>query len=225
MHTTLIEIRAYHPCVERWETLLRFLGKTRPDEKPLSLKTILKSNGLDDAVWCLRAVDGYDREKSLFAIKCVRRVQHLLKDQRSVNALDVAEAYANGLVSAEELRKAREEAWVAMWAASGAERMAGEAVWAAAKGISWASEGFSWASEGISWASEGARIAARMDALASAAEEAAALAIGATARVAAAATAGVAMAVAEAAWAAWAAERDFQTNLFIEMFSSTQEEK
>lgn len=203
MYTTLIEIRAYHPCVEGWETLLRFLGKTKPDDEPLSLKTILKSNGLDDAVWCLRAVDGYDREKTLFAIKCVRRVQHLLKDQRSVNALDVAEAYANGLVSAEELRKAREEAWVAMWAASGAERMAGEAVWAAAKGIS--------------WASEGARIAARMDALASAAEEAAALA--------ADATAGVAMAVAEAAWAAWASEREFQTNLFIEMFSSTQEEK
>ena len=40
------------------EKLLSNLGKTAADDEPLSLITILDSNGLDDAPWCLRAVTG-----------------------------------------------------------------------------------------------------------------------------------------------------------------------
>ncbi len=127
MYTTLNKIRVKGPCMGGWKTLLRFLGKTGPDDEPISVLTVLKSNGLDDAIWCLRAVDGFDREKRLFAVKCARRVQRLLDDQRSFNALDVSEAYANGLASAKELRKACEDAWAASgstWAVSGAARAA-----------------------------------------------------------------------------------------------------
>jgi hypothetical protein len=113
MYTTLNKIRAHGPCMHGWETLLRSLGKTRPDDEPLSLATILKSNGLGDAIWCLRAVDGHDREKRLFAVKCVRSLQHEISDRRSLNALDVAEAYANGLATVEQLRRARDDARLA----------------------------------------------------------------------------------------------------------------
>jgi len=68
MRTTLKKIRAHGPCKDGWEQLLKHLGKTKADDEPLSILTILDSNGLDDALWCLRAVDGHEREMRLFAV-------------------------------------------------------------------------------------------------------------------------------------------------------------
>ena len=115
--TTLNAIRAQHPCEDGWKRLLTYLGKTKADAEPLPLVTILNSNGIDDALWCLRAVVGYDKEKRVFAVWCVRQVQRLLKDHRSIAALDVAERFANGLASQEEL----EAAWADADAARAAD--------------------------------------------------------------------------------------------------------
>ena len=112
--TTLNAIRAQHPCEDGWKRLLIDLGKTKADDEPLPLVTILNSNGIDDALWCLRAVEGFDKEKRLFAVWCARQVQHLMKDDRGVAAVDVAERFANGLASQEEL----EAAWAAADAAA-----------------------------------------------------------------------------------------------------------
>ena len=103
MKTTLNAIRAHHPCGEGWKNLLKHLGKTGPDDEPLSIVTILDSNGLDDALWCLRAVEGHDREIRLYAVWCARKVQHLMSDPRSIAALDVAERCANGQATQGEL--------------------------------------------------------------------------------------------------------------------------
>ena len=116
MKTTLNEIRKHKPCADGWEKLLTYLGKTKADDEPLSIATIIDSNGLNDALWCLRAVEGYDRELRLFAVWCSRQVQHLLTDQRSLDALDVAERYANGEATEEELNAARAVAWAVAWA-------------------------------------------------------------------------------------------------------------
>ena len=67
---------------------MRHLGKTQADDEPLALGTILDGNGLDDAIWCLRAVDGHQREMRLYAVWCARQVQHLMTDPRSLAALD-----------------------------------------------------------------------------------------------------------------------------------------
>ena len=96
MKTTLNKIRKHEPCTSGWEKLLTYLGKTKADDEPLEITTILDSNGLDDATWCLRAVEGHDREIRLYAVWCARQVQHLMTDKRSLDALDVAERYANG---------------------------------------------------------------------------------------------------------------------------------
>ena len=125
--TTLNAIRAEHPCEDGWKRLLIDLGKTKADDEPLPLVTILDSNGVDDALWCLRAVEGFDKEKRVFAVWCVRQVQHLLKDHRSIAALDVAERFANGLASQEEL----EAAWTAADAARAADAVAYRAARAA----------------------------------------------------------------------------------------------
>ena len=118
METTLNAIRDKHPCANGWKKLLANLGKTAADDEPLSLITILDSNGLDDAIWCLRAVTGHGKEIRLFAVWCARQVQHLMKDPRSINALDVAERFANGDATKEELAAARAAAWDAAWAAA-----------------------------------------------------------------------------------------------------------
>ena len=47
-----------------------------------------------------------EKELRLFAVWCARQVQHLMKDKRSLDALDVAERFALGKASVEELRAA-----------------------------------------------------------------------------------------------------------------------
>jgi hypothetical protein len=106
MYTTLAKIREHSPCSDGWAKLLKHLGKTKADRKPLAIVTILDSNGLDDALWCLRAVSGHAREIRLFAVWCARQAQHLLTDQRSIDAIDVAERFANGKASQQELASA-----------------------------------------------------------------------------------------------------------------------
>ena len=138
MKTTLNEIWKHNPRSYVWRDLLNYLGKTKADDEPLAITTILDSNGLDDALWCLRAVEGHDREIRLFAVWCARQVQHLLTDQRSLDALDVAERYANGQATEVELAVAKAAAWAAeavtwssaTWAAKAA-RSARDAAYAA----------------------------------------------------------------------------------------------
>jgi hypothetical protein len=136
MITTLEKIREHSPCSEGWVKLLKHLGKTGADSEPLSIVTILDSNGLDDALWCLRAVRGHDRELRLYAVWCARQVQHLLTDPRSIAALDVAERFANGEASQQELDAARAAARDAAGTAAGtaARAAARDAAWDAARG-------------------------------------------------------------------------------------------
>lgn len=107
MKTTLTLIRRHAPCADGWGKLLRHLGKVKADDEPLSIATVLDSNGLDHALWCLRAVTGHDREIRLFAVWCARQIQHLMRDPRSIASLDVAERYANSEASDADLKAAR----------------------------------------------------------------------------------------------------------------------
>ena len=106
MNTTLNKLREHGPCAEGWRDLFEYLGKTAPDDEPLNIATIAKSNGLNHALWALRAVDGHDREIRLYAVWCARQVQHLMTDPRSLTALDVAEKFANAKATENELSAA-----------------------------------------------------------------------------------------------------------------------
>ena len=110
MKTTLNKIRAHTPCKPGWEKLLGSLGKTKADDEPISIIEILGSNGFDDAIWCLRAVEGRDKKLRLLAVAYARRVQHLMADARSIAALDVAERFADGGASGSEFDAARDAA-------------------------------------------------------------------------------------------------------------------
>jgi hypothetical protein len=117
MKTTLNELRKHHPCQDGWKKLLKSLNKTEPDDEPLPLLTVLESNGLQDTLWCFRSVEGFDREKRLLAISFAREVEQLMPDAAK-SALDVAERFANGLATKEELAQAYAAAYASADAAA-----------------------------------------------------------------------------------------------------------
>ena len=170
MHTTLNQIRKHSPCTDGWTKLLKTLKKTRADDEEVSIIQVLDSNGLDDALWTLRAVTGRDKEIRLFAVWCARQVEYLSTDPRIKQCNDITERFANGDATQEELEAAGAAvaaAWAAAWAAAVAEAVAaaGAAAGAAAVAVSWA------AAVAASWAARSARSAARA-AAGAAAEEA-----------------------------------------------------
>ena len=124
--TTLNKIRACSPCTSGWNKLLKHLGKTSADDELLPFEVILDSNGLDDALWCMRSAPEYDREWRLFAVWCAQQVQHINTDPRVGAAIKAAEDYANSRINSDELDAARATAWDA------ARDAAWDAAWDAA---------------------------------------------------------------------------------------------
>lgn len=94
-----------------WHKLLAHLGKTEADDEPLALETILDTNGLCDALSCARVCPEHDRLWRLFAVWCVRQIEHVLTHQRSIAVLDVAERFANGDATKRELDEATHRAY------------------------------------------------------------------------------------------------------------------
>jgi hypothetical protein len=138
--TTLNRIRTHSPCASGWRKLLAHLGKTEGDDEVLPYAVIVGACGMDDALWCCQAEPQHSKEWRLFAVRCARSVQHLMKDPRSLAALDVAERHAHGTATDAELEAANakaydsglfpgwEAAWDAAWVSS----------WGAAQFTYWA---------------------------------------------------------------------------------------
>ena len=112
--------------------------KLRADEEPLPLVTILNINGLDDALLALQCVDDTSQVRR-YRVWCARQVQHLMTDPRSLTALDVAERYADGKATDNDLAAA----WVAANDAASVAVMAAERA-AARAAASAASSGAAW---------------------------------------------------------------------------------
>ena len=173
---TLPALRKAGACVDGYNRLVRTLqgleftcddAKRRNwlkfvHEDPVSIRTILDSSGIDDALWALRCIDNADNDKDvrLFAIWCARQVDHLMTDARSKTALDVAERHAHGLATDDAL----DAAWAAASAAADAAASAAvwDAAWAAASAAAWAAA--SAAASAAAWAAAWAAADAAADA-------------------------------------------------------------
>ena len=199
--TTLNKIQMCNLGSKGWKKLLKYLGKTVLDDEPLFFSVILDSNGLEDALWCCYAAPEYNRVWRLYAVWCARQIQHLMIDQRSLNALDVAERYANGQATDKELSAAEdaaEDAWGAARTAAGATA---RAVAGIATGV---------ATKEACIAGDIAREAALAEKAAALAERAALVAAGVVAKNVAKNVAGIATGIATwtATWTAWKTARD-----------------
>lgn len=134
-------IRSFNPCYDPSE-------KGIPDDETLTVHEWVSKYKdvvpISDILWLLLRNDFYtDKQLRLFAVWCAREALKMVDnpDQRSINACDIAERYANGKATAEELDAARVAAWdaaratalVAAWAAAWASACdaARVAVWAA----------------------------------------------------------------------------------------------
>jgi hypothetical protein len=96
------DIRGWGPCYDP--------KKYVPDTWRGTAVDILRLTSVPhaDRLWVvLRTELVSERVMRLFAVWCARQVQHLMKDERSLKALDVAEAFANGNATREELSAAR----------------------------------------------------------------------------------------------------------------------
>jgi hypothetical protein len=128
--TTTARIDACNPCEDRRQRAAKLLNIAEPSDEPITYAQLLDVLGLDDALWCCRAEPDLEAIWRRYAVWCARQVQHLMTDQRSLDALDVAERHANGEATVEELAAARDAAREAAADASDvAER---ETAWAAA---------------------------------------------------------------------------------------------
>jgi len=79
----------------------------------------------DWMLWLAKRLKVDDRKLTLAKFKCANQVRHLIKDQRSIAALDAAEKYGNGEISRDELNAAAAAAYaVAAYAAAAAYAVA-----------------------------------------------------------------------------------------------------
>lgn len=77
--TTLAAIKSKSPCKNRYRKLIKYLGgvKKYGKDTPINILTILDSNGFDDALWCLRAVENHEKEIRKIACDFALQVAHL----------------------------------------------------------------------------------------------------------------------------------------------------
>ena len=123
-------IRRFRPCYDPSE-----IGSKESEYLPIREAVEKYRNSVkekEDIIWLLcRKEFMSDRDIRLFATWCAREALKLIEnpDQRSVDACNVAERYANGYATDEEL----DAAWAAAWDAARAARAAArDAAWAAA---------------------------------------------------------------------------------------------
>jgi hypothetical protein len=103
-----------------------------------------------------------DKELRLFAVFAARQVQHLMTDSRSIAAIDVAERFANGEASVEELETAyavaravaRAAAYTAAYATTSAARAAARVATSAARAATWATSNAAMKESQATWLRE-----------------------------------------------------------------------
>jgi len=119
---SLNEIRAKSPCTDGWRKVLAAKGPDMEAQFPLA--DIIETNDFNYALWALRCRPEYNNLWRKYAVWCARQVEHLLTDDRSVEALDVAWRHSEGSATDEELAAYRAAAQAAVedadWDASGA---------------------------------------------------------------------------------------------------------
>jgi len=114
--TTLNAIRSTL-STDDFNKLLKHLGKTEADDAPLLFSDIARSNGVQDAFWCLESINQDLHRKPIFLLKAeiAERVLHIFEekypeDKRPRDNIVATRFYAEGKLTKEELRVFRKPA-------------------------------------------------------------------------------------------------------------------
>lgn len=133
---TVEMIRSWEPCYDP------VTGESKlPEDWTGTVFDIMNLDiPFEDKLWVIARNDLMSEKlMRLFAVWCARQLQHLIKDERSIKAIDVAEAFANGEATKEELSAAWDAVYdAACDAAYAAARQAAyvavyDAAWSAAR--------------------------------------------------------------------------------------------
>ena len=134
--TTLAQLREHSACESGYRKLRKSLGLKWPDDKPINLLRVLKPNGVQDMLWCLRCTsqDNF-KVRLLMSADFAQRVlkfftQYDANDKRPALAIQAARDRAYGRITYDEAaRAAGAAAWAARAAAeAGKERVAQAAI-------------------------------------------------------------------------------------------------
>ncbi|MCK5609681.1 hypothetical protein KAR91_47850 [Candidatus Pacearchaeota archaeon] len=122
MKFTLNIIKEKRPCTSGWKILLKSLNKTEADNEELDLIDVLKSNGIEDAIWCLRCFKYEDY--CLFLADVAESVLHIYerknKNTAPRDAITAIREYKLGNINKAELKNAADAAAAAAAAAADA---------------------------------------------------------------------------------------------------------
>jgi hypothetical protein len=134
--TTLRRIRDARPCEDGWRKLLAHLSRTGANDEPLSLLTVLDSNGLDDALWVLTYAMPDDRLARHYQAWCAEQALPIF-EAKHPGDMRIREQIAmlrNDQASDDDRAAARAAAWHAVRDAveAGANVTALNVVWAGA---------------------------------------------------------------------------------------------
>lgn len=128
---TYQDIESWEPCYSP--------GKYLPKDWRGTALDILDDKRIPfaDRLWVVARTELVSKKLlRLFAVWCARQVQHLMQDERSKRVLDVAEAFANGMATEEEL--------AAAWAAAAANAEYAAAAAANAEYAAWSAANAAW---------------------------------------------------------------------------------
>ncbi len=112
MNIKLEDIKSHKPCISGWQKLIRSLD--RRTEGDVSLSHILDSNGIEDAIWCLRTLPY--RDQCLFRADVAELVVHLCNDEKPRQAIAAIRQWHKGEINDQELA-AYADAYAATYAA------------------------------------------------------------------------------------------------------------
>lgn len=102
--------------LNRYDNLVAALDKQDASWRAsdISFATILRFSDLPTALYYCKVEPGHQAEWWSFALWCAKRVQHLMRDERSLLALAVAERLAAGeKISSREMVAAKGATWTA----------------------------------------------------------------------------------------------------------------
>lgn len=145
--TTLARIREAKPCSDGYKKLCKYLGGVRTYGKntPLRFSQIAISNGLDDALWCLKTVlPKHDKEVRLLRCDFAADVLHIFEqriphDNRLRKCIETSKRFAYGQATKQELIDARDEVSAVAFAVAGVRDEAWTAAMDALRAATWAS--------------------------------------------------------------------------------------